>query len=103
MLIAEHGKDDARVTEARQTLERELDATLTLRFQREDLRIKELQNRLRFLEQQIAQRKAQRSAIVERRADELIKGENLKWDVSGIGTGEANSNRAPSASSPVQQ
>jgi hypothetical protein len=81
-LTSEQGKGNASAIEARRELDQELAAVLELRFRREELQVRELQSRLSRLEQMIGQRKAQRAGIIERRANELIEGEVLRWERS---------------------
>jgi len=76
------GQGNPATSEHRKKLERVLDAALDMKLQLEESRIKELQTRLSKLEQQIGQRRAQRAAIIERRANELIEGNSLRWDAS---------------------
>lgn len=79
-LSQQQGSDNAQVVEAKNELKRKLDEALELRFQREQTRIHELRSQLGRLEQQVGQRKAQRAAIVERRATELLEGDSLRWE-----------------------
>lgn len=67
-------------TAARKQIETELAAALDLKFQREELQVKELQFRLSKLEQQIGRRKALREQIIERRAQELLNHKETQWE-----------------------
>ena len=81
-LTKQHGADHEAVKAARAELDKVLNEALDVRFLREEFRVKELRTRLGRLEQQIGQRKTQRAAIIERRADELLNGGAFKWETS---------------------
>lgn len=83
-LTKQHGVDHETVKAARAELDKLLNETLDARFLREEFRVKELRSRLGRLEQQIGQRKSQRAAIIERRADELLNGGAFQWDDAAV-------------------
>jgi len=64
----------------RRGVEASLSAAFELKLQLEKLRVKELHSRLSRLEQQIGRRQAQQKQIIERRANELIAGEETEWN-----------------------
>ncbi len=64
----------------RQQLEASLSAAFELKLQLEKLRVMDLHSRLSRLEQQIGRRQAQQKQIIERRANELIAGEETEWN-----------------------
>ena len=72
-----------RATQESQAMHKELQAALGQAFDSkndlEHVRIKELLMRQGQLEQQIGRRQALRSQIIDRRARELIDGEQTKW------------------------
>ncbi|WP_397568944.1 PQQ-binding-like beta-propeller repeat protein [Schlesneria sp. T3-172] len=67
------------IQDARQALEETLAKALDLKTQIEQSRLREMQARLSRMEEQLEQRKAQRTQIVKRRATELIEGEETRW------------------------
>ncbi len=99
-LVCHAEPSDKEKLQPRERLRQTLAAALDLKFQLEQLQIQELQARLSKLEQQIGQRKAQRDKIVQRRAQELIDGEETRWNSSAEPTDSArsgDSRRAQSA------
>lgn len=80
MYSSQGDKGITALSETRKELEKKLTEELDLKLKLEGLQIEELHARLSRLEQQHVRRQAQRGAIVERRARELIEGAELRWD-----------------------
>ena len=76
--IGEH--ESQKLVESRRELETALAKALELKSQIDQLRVRELQSRLSRMEQQIGRRQALRPQIIERRARELIEGEETEWN-----------------------
>ena len=74
-----------------ESLKSTLAETFDLKHQLEQLRVREAQSRVSRLEQQIGQRQSQRTQIIERRARELIEGDQTQWNRNP----DADANSAP--------
>jgi Tol biopolymer transport system component len=69
---------------------------LELKSQLDLLRVKELQSRLSRLEQQIGRRNALSQQIIERRARELIEGDETRWTSEPIASSQEIAGNVPS-------
>jgi len=86
-VLAEHyrekstrlGAQHPELTELRQQLSLALQAALNLKLQREELNVKQLEERLLRVRTQLEFRKAAGPRIVERRLNELLDGDSLNW------------------------
>jgi hypothetical protein len=77
------GPKHPKLVEARRRLDEALANALSAKFKLEQLQIDALADRLARLKKQIAQRQAVSQKIVARRADDLIRGDLLRWDSKG--------------------
>lgn len=76
-----HRSDHRGPLDLRKQLENELTQALSLKFQSEELQVKDLQNRLSNFQRQIGERKALREKITERRLQELLDQDETRWEI----------------------
>ncbi len=81
-----------------QELDKTLSAALELKFQSEQMQLKQLEDRLSRMKMQFQFRKAASQKIVERRIQELLEGFPLDWNSGGAPTAPGSSANSGSGS-----